>query len=252
MFKSRDTVGARVQKREHFGIAFSEKVGAERVSFGSVLHIGESRGYFIEFFLRGEPFQVLEGYSETSKGVERRFGSSRGVVERGRHFFNGVRENVGAHAALIASVHPPLKLFSVDRGTFGKLVDSVGLRRGGVCHSKSAGAERRSRSYDGGSYFCRAARDRGKRGANLRAGFFRLFGCLVYTRVRFGVVYKDLSEKLKYIRHVLALLPFLESVSLYDRKKLLLDLRSGSPRRRCRRSSGRFALENREDKFVIR
>ena len=60
LFESRDTVGARVQKREHFGIAFSEKVGTERVSFGSVLHIGESRGYFIEFFLRGEPFQVLK------------------------------------------------------------------------------------------------------------------------------------------------------------------------------------------------
>ena len=153
---------------------------------------------------------------------------------------------------MIASVHPPLKLFSVDRGTFGKLVDSVGLRRGGVCHSKSAGAERRSRSYDGGSYFRRAARDRGKSGADLRARFLGFFGRFVYTCVCFGVIYKDLSEKLKYIRHVLALLSPLESVSLYDRKKLRLYLRGGSLRCRCRRRSGSFALEDREDKFVIR
>ena len=114
LFESRDTVGARVQKREHFGIAFSEKVGAERVSFGSVLHIGESRGYFVELFFRGEPLQVLEGEPEASKGIESRLGSARGVVKRGRHFFNGVCENVGAYAALVASVHPPLKLFAVD------------------------------------------------------------------------------------------------------------------------------------------
>ena len=49
-FKSLYALGARVEQREHFGIAFSEEIGAERVSLGSVLHIREGVCDFIEFF----------------------------------------------------------------------------------------------------------------------------------------------------------------------------------------------------------
>ena len=68
-FKSLYALGARVEQREHFGIAFSEKVGSERVSLGSVLHIREGVCNFVEFFFRREPFQILKSEPEARKRI---------------------------------------------------------------------------------------------------------------------------------------------------------------------------------------